>query len=185
MILQLPLPNATLRPVRESDAADVALCCNDWQLAVDLGNSAFPHPYTLQHAQEFIAFAGKPEGALLHLCVTLHDRLVGMMGIVSEPQGDSAHAEVGYWIGAQARGQGLASAGLEAFSTYAFAAFPQLNRLEALTFDYNTASQRVLEKAGYTREAVLKGRARLRDGRIVDDVMFARLRPERAVLSPA
>jgi len=178
MIIPLSIANATLRPVRESDAADVQLCCNDWQLAVDLGNGVFPHPYTLDHAKEFIAFADKPsKEPLSHLCIALEDRLVGMMGIVSEIDAFKAHAEVGYWVGKQARGKGLAAAALDAFSAYAFNAFPQLNRLEALSFDYNTPSRRVLEKAGYTQEAVLKGRARTREGRIVDDVMFARLRP--------
>lgn len=177
MEIALSIPNATLRPVRESDAADVALCCNDAQLAIDLGGP-FPHPYTLEHAKEFVAMASKPkDGHFMHLCVALNDRLVGMMGIVSEPGGTKAYAEVGYWTGAHVRKQGLAVAGLNAFGQYVFDTFPDINRLEALSFDYNIASQRVLEKAGYTREAVLKGRARLRNGELADDVMYARFRP--------
>ena len=179
MEIRLPQQNAILRPVRESDAADVAHCCNDLQLAIDVGNPAFPHPYTLEHGKEFAAMASQPKGTFLHLCIAVNDKLVGMMGIVSDPTEHSAHAEVGYWVGAQARGQGLAAAGLDAFSQYAFITFPQLNRLEAISFDYNTASQRVLEKAGFTREAELKGRI-FAGGHVLDEIIYARHKPQAA-----
>lgn len=178
MQIALSIPNATLRPVRMDDAADIALCCHDLQLATDVGG-AFPHPYTLENGQQFAALPSHALAKPLHLCVTLNNRLVGMMGIVSELGGTKAYAAVGYWMGKHARGQGLAAAGLDAFSQYAFKSFTDINRLEALVFDYNIASMRVLEKAGYMREAVLKGRARTREGNIVDDVMFARLRADR------
>jgi ribosomal-protein-alanine N-acetyltransferase len=45
-------------------------------------------------------------------------------------------------------------------------------------FAWNPASMRVLEKCGYEREGVQR-RAAFKDGRFVDLVLYACLRPER------
>jgi len=47
-----------------------------------------------------------------------------------------------------------------------------LTRLYALPFAWNTASCRVLEKAGYTLEARLR-RSAVKDGRITDQLQYA------------
>ena len=51
------------------------------------------------------------------------------------------------------------------------------NRLEATTEVDNVAEQRALEKAGFVREGVLRGRGFLR-GRWRDGMMYARLRDD-------
>jgi RimJ/RimL family protein N-acetyltransferase len=50
---------------------------------------------------------------------------------------------------------------------YAFANFPDLRKIYATPFDFNTASHKVLEKAGFEREAILK-QAAIKNGKIVD-----------------
>jgi len=63
---------------------------------------------------------------------------------------------------------------LKRTTRYAFAEFG-LERLQATVFEWNPASARVLEKAGY----VLEGRLRrfiIKDGRIGDAFMYALLR---------
>jgi [ribosomal protein S5]-alanine N-acetyltransferase len=54
-----------------------------------------------------------------------------------------------------------------------------LTRLFALPFAYNTASCRVLEKAGYSLEARLR-RSAIKDGRIVDQMQYAYVVPEQS-----
>lgn len=177
MVLSLSLDHAALRPVIEADAADIQQCCNDAQLADDLGGT-FPNPYTFAHASEFVKFAAETDAKGYHdqLAITLNNQLVGMVGLVNRPKGSAAYAELGYWVGAAFRGRGLASAAIDAFSRYVFETFAEINRIEAVIFEQNMASRRALEKAGYTFEARLKGRARQRNGQITDDLMFARLR---------
>jgi len=82
-------------------------------------------------------------------------------------------ADIGYWIGEPHWGSGIASAAVVEMTRYAFAEFP-LQRLQALVFEWNPASRRVLEKAGYTLEARL-ARCIIKDGRLGNAYLYARL----------
>ncbi len=59
-------------------------------------------------------------------------------------------ASLGYWVAAARRGRGLATGAVAALSDLAFGELG-LHRLEAATLVDNVASQRVLEKNGFTR----------------------------------
>jgi RimJ/RimL family protein N-acetyltransferase len=56
-------------------------------------------------------------------------------------------------------------------------AHTQVNRIEATTEITNVAEQRALEKAGFTREGILRG-ATFRQGRWHDQVIYSVLRDE-------
>ncbi len=173
-MLTLPRPGYALRPLRLTDQADLVQHADDVELVYGVGDS-FPHPYTENDAAQFIlSNVGRTDSA--QLCLTQDDRLVGMIGIVSPFSPRSVFAEIGYWTGRSVRGHGVTTLALSTYANHLFEKYPLLNRLEALTFPDNTASQRVLEKTGFTREAVLKGRARQR-GQIVDDFLYAKWRP--------
>lgn len=174
--LTLPRPGYALRPLRLTDQADLVRQADDADLVYGVGDN-FPHPYTEDDAAQFLlSNVGRTDST--QLCLTQNDRLIGMVGIVSTCgfSPSSVFAEIGYWTGRSARGQGVTTLAISAYASHLFEKYPSLNRLEALTFPDNAASQRVLEKAGFVREAVLRGRARQR-GRIVDDFLYARWRP--------
>ena len=76
----------------------------------------------------------------------------------------------------EARGQGYGTEAQRLLVRYLFA-HSQLNRVEAATEVGNIAEQRALEKAGFTREGVLRGIA-FRNGRWRDGVLFSVLRDE-------
>lgn len=174
-MISLPgFPAACLRPHRLTDAADFQRNADDAELAA-LCSENFPHPYTLELAEAFLAKKSAQTAPYKNLALVEHDHLIGTMGLISVVSSNSTYAEIGYWTGEAARGRGLTSAALTVFCDYVFAEFPQLYRLEAVTFAKNIASQRVLEKAGFTRECLLRQRARYH-GQIVDDVLYARLR---------
>ena len=63
------------------------------------------------------------------------------------------------------------SAAVRAVTEYGFGQF-SLTRVYALPFATNVASHRVLEKAGYVREGLLR-RSAIKDGAILDQVVFA------------
>jgi RimJ/RimL family protein N-acetyltransferase len=62
----------------------------------------------------------------------------------------SAVATFGYWVRADRRGRGFARWAVGALSKAAFAAFPDVVQVEAEVDEGNTASRRVLERAGFS-----------------------------------
>jgi RimJ/RimL family protein N-acetyltransferase len=83
--------------------------------------------------------------------------------------------EVGYWLFEQARGRGLATRAVRAAAREAFAS--GLWRIEAHVRIGNDASERVLERAGFTREGV-KRRYLRHGGERVDATVFSLLADE-------
>jgi RimJ/RimL family protein N-acetyltransferase len=65
-----------------------------------------------------------------------------------------------------------------AITEWAFARFG-LTRVFAVVFERNAASRRVLEKAGFALEGRLR-RSAIKDGRVLDEVVYARVRDEPA-----
>ena len=83
-------------------------------------------------------------------------------------------AEVGYWVRTSATGQGIASEATRQLAQWAFRE-TGLHRLEIIAAVENVPSHRVAEKAGATREGVLRERLLLR-GQRHDGVIFSLLR---------
>jgi ketosteroid isomerase-like protein len=80
-------------------------------------------------------------------------------------------AEFGYWLAEPYWGRGIMTDAVKAASAYAMRRFG-LIRLEAPVFEWNPASMRVLEKAGFVREGVLRASA-VKDGQVIDRVLYA------------
>ena len=142
-----------LRRIETTDAPAFARACNDELIARNTGR--IPHPYTLDDAISFVALIGDAfdKGEEYAFAVTENDRLVACCGVSIKP----AHVELGYWVGAQQRGRGVAT---EAVRAVAHFAFEKLGAaiLQAGHFTDNPASGRVLEKIGfrYTGERVMQ-----------------------------
>ena len=84
-------------------------------------------------------------------------------------------AEVGYWLGHEFWGRGIATIAVRLLTRHAFEVRPELRRLYATPFANNAGSARVLEKAGYVREAVLRHSV-VKDGVVLDQFIYACLR---------
>jgi len=90
--------------------------------------------------------------------------------------GPSGRASVGYWLLPEVRGRGLATRAVRLVSAWAIPTLG-LPRLGLLAEEWNDASQRVAERAGFRREGVLRAWAEV-DGRRVDYVSFSLLPDE-------
>jgi RimJ/RimL family protein N-acetyltransferase len=84
-------------------------------------------------------------------------------------------AEIGYWLGERFWGRGIVTEALVAMTRHAIETH-ELTRVYAVPFAWNTASCRVLEKAGYVLEARLR-RSAIKDGQIVDQLQYAFIAP--------
>ena len=172
MQMQLDLKSCAVRSFRETDAAELARHANNRRVWLQL-RDRFPHPYTLDDARGFIAFArgADPETAF---AVTAGDLPVGSIGAVLREDVERYSAEVGYWLGEAYWGRGIATRALVAFTRFAFSAYG-VERLFAVPLAANTASCRVLEKAGYRLEGRMR-RSAVKDGVVQDQLLYAILR---------
>ena len=85
-------------------------------------------------------------------------------------------ANLGYWTRTSRTGQGTAPAAARLVARFGFESLG-LGRIEIVAAVGNTASQRVAEKAGATREGVVRRRQVVRD-RVYDSVLFSLLAEE-------
>jgi len=173
--MRLPAGPAVVRPWRDEDAEEIARQANDRRVWINL-RDAFPHPYGLDDAEQFIARAAAASPPTV-FAIEVDGRPAGGIGYTLHTDVERIGAEVGYWLGAEYWGRGIATGAVRALSRHAFATHPELRRLYALPFCWNPASARVLEKAGYRLEGTLRQSA-IKDGKVVDQWMYALLRGE-------
>ncbi|MGH7354616.1 MAG: GNAT family N-acetyltransferase [Candidatus Rokuibacteriota bacterium] len=171
---EMRLARCTLRSWREGDAASLARHANNRKVWLNM-RDLFPHPYTLDDARGWIATGSRAEG-LVSWAIVVDGEAIGGIGLVLKSDVDRRTAELGYWLGEAYWGRGIATEALRAVTDWAFAGL-DLARLEAGVFEWNPASARVLEKAGYTLEA-RQPKAVTKDGRTIDRLLYARLRPQ-------
>ena len=88
-------------------------------------------------------------------------------------------AEVGYWLGAEARGHGHVTRAVRLICRWGFQEL-RLERIALIAAVANPASQAVADRAGFTREAVLRSFLQTDDGHL-DAVCFGRLATDPAV----
>lgn len=159
----------TLRQWRESDAPAVAAICQDPEIP---RWTNVPSPYTEADAREFIRETlGGERAEMARAIVDSHDdRLLGAIGLRLPAPGVG---EVGYWLAASARGRGAATRAVRLMCAWAFRQF-SLARIQLHTLPGNEASERVAERAGFTREGVLRSFTEMK-GRRVDITMFSLL----------
>ncbi len=99
--------------------------------------------------------------------------IAGLIALNDVLRGALQLANVGYWVARQHNGRGLASAALADVVEFAFGE-AQLHRLEAGTQPDNVASQRVLERNGFTKFGYAR-KLLLVEGEWRDHVLFERV----------
>jgi RimJ/RimL family protein N-acetyltransferase len=162
----------TLRAWTAGDVPDIVAMCEDPDV---IRFTSVPVPYDADDAQLWLDLhpgrLAAGDGAAFAITEAGDDRAVGSIGVrVLHEQGA---AETGYHIIAERRGRGLATAALRLIARWTFAELP-VGRLQLTTHLDNPGSQRVAEKAGFTREGVLRSWVDQR-GERVDLVMWSLL----------
>jgi RimJ/RimL family protein N-acetyltransferase len=164
-----------LRPYRRGDEAELVRHANNSNVTRHL-RERFPQPYTWRAAEEWIA-ATQMESPPVNLAICVDDRVVGGIGVMPGPDSRRVSAEMGYWLGESYWGRGIATEAVAQVMRYAFATFPELNRLFAYVDEGHMASVRVLEKNGFRCEGRLIG-ASIKNGEIRNQVLYAITRAE-------
>jgi len=158
-----------LRPWELRDAQELSIIANNPNVSKNLIET-FPYPYTLKAAKSWT----KSNVGLrreTHFVITLDDRIVGGIGFGIDPQ-DQTVATIGYWLGEDYWGKGIATEALINVTDYAFENFG-LKKVEARVYMWNPQSAHVLEKAGYRLENTLRNSS-LKAGILVDEWLYSK-----------
>ncbi len=167
--MQIVCPSCLLRPLIASDADALARHANDPAVAQNL-RDRFPHPYQRTDAEFYIAHvATRPQQTSFGIVVGTE--AIGTISLILGDDIARCSAEVGYWVGQSFWGRGIATDALLAATRYAFATF-SIARVFAVPFASSRGSVRVLEKAGYVREGVMR-RSAIKNGVILDQWLYA------------
>ena len=139
---------------------------------------SIPHPYSLADANNFIAnvIAFEKEHKIQRdwAIRNREGEQIGGIGLLYNHGLKSHRSEFGYWIGKPYWNKGITTQVVVAFCDYTFNN-TGIVRLEALVFDGNLASMRVLKKAGFTHEGFLRS-AYVKDNRFIDAHIYAKLK---------
>jgi RimJ/RimL family protein N-acetyltransferase len=154
-----------LRAWRDSDLDGLVAACQDPEIS---RWTRVPYPYGAADARAY----------LLQRHDALHTGTAAPFAIVETGDRDhllgsialmrfswkNARAEVGYWLAKDARGQGHVTRAVRLITAWGFRSLA-LQRIDLMAATENPASQRVAERCGFTREAVLRSYLQGKDGR--------------------
>lgn len=165
--------NYKLRSWTPEDAPSLARHMNNIKIWNNLRDS-LPHPYTEEDAKAFIRMNVAHEGPAENLAIVIDGKAVGGIGFVKGNDVERIGAELGYWLGEPYWGGGIMTSAVKEAVEYAFRHL-SVSRIFAGVFEHNTASMKVLEKAGFTKEGVLK-KAAIKNEEIIDLHLYAILK---------
>jgi ribosomal-protein-alanine N-acetyltransferase len=167
--MRLSLTSCTVRSWEPGDVPALVRHANNRRIWLNL-RDRFPHPYTSSDGTSFIrrVRASQPETTF---AIEVDNEAAGGIGFMLQPDVERVSAEIGYWLGEIHWGRGICTDALRAVTQYAIEQHG-LTRVFALPFAHNAASCRVLEKAGFVVEGLLR-RSAIKDGRTVDQKLYA------------
>jgi RimJ/RimL family protein N-acetyltransferase len=164
----------TLRPVTEEDLAVLERLTNDPDGAGEYEWHGWHDPHVWGHRWAENGLMGSAAGTLM---IVRGDAPVGFVSWRQVTTGQISHCwELGIGLAPEARGQGAGTQAQQQVVQYLFR-YTQANRVQAVTEITNIAEQRALEKAGFTREGVLRG-VGFRDGHWRDGVLYGIVRDD-------
>ena len=167
----------TLRPSRESDIESIYQACQDPLIS---HFTTVPANYTLEHAQSFVRQLD-PEGLqskreIRFIIESSHGAQPALAGVISfhSPNFNNKVAEIGYWIAKEFRGKSIATTATKVLTNFGFETMGW-NRIEAMIDHDNEASKKVVTRAGYEHEGLLRQRVIRADGNVIDMDLYAAL----------
>src|SRR5664279_4717709 len=168
----LELGDVKVRSWQKDDLKALLRHANNPKIAANLRDQ-FPHPYTRRDGIEYLEYAQAQEPKC-SFAIEFGDEAVGGVGFLLGRDIARISAEMGYWLSEEYWGRGIATRAVTAMSDWAFDNY-DLTRVFAMTFAHNAASVRVLEKAGFEQECVMR-RSAIKNGVVLDQILFAKVR---------
>ena len=157
-----------------ADAPALAKLINNKKVQDNL-RDGLPFPYGEEDAKVFLSamLASDPDQNMA-FAIEADGELIGSISATRCANIHFRTAELGYYLGEPYWGRGFATEAVRQICDYIYRN-TDIIRIFAEPFAYNTASCRVLEKAGFQLEGLLRSNA-VKNGCILDMKMYARIR---------
>ncbi len=160
----------TIRKFRRNDKFRMAEIANNEKIAANL-RDAFPSPYSVEDARKFISMCLRQDPYQV-FAIEFEGEYVGNIGLHRQDDVYRKSAELGYFIGEPWWNRGITPRAVNLICDYGFRELDVIKIFSGV-FSFNTPSQRVLEKCGFTLEAILKS-AVIKNGEICDEYRYAK-----------
>ncbi|TQD25008.1 GNAT family N-acetyltransferase [Methanolobus vulcani] len=167
--------NFTLREWKERDAERLASIANNRKIANNL-RDGFPHPYSIEDAKQYISFARLEDADSKQIAIEIDGRVAGSIGAYFKENIHRKNTEIGYFLAEEYWGRGIMPKVVRCMTQYLFENY-DIIRVYAQPFSRNTASRRVLEKAGFRCEAILKNNV-IKNNVVQDSCIYAVLKED-------
>ncbi len=142
----------TFRKFALSDAQRISELANNKKIAMNLRDN-FPHPYSLKDAKNFVREITLKKIYVRAICY--EDQIIGAVGFYQDRDVMRYSAEIGYWIGEAYWNKGFCTQMLRLIIPE-YLRYTDVLRIYAIVFASNVASEKVLEKLGFTMEGTLR-----------------------------
>lgn len=160
-----------IRPWKITDAESLSLALNNKKIQGNL-RDGLPYPYTAADAEDYISSALNAEKDSQYAwAITVDDKAIGSIGVFRRDNIHRRTAEMGYYVAEEYWSKGVGTKAVRDVCEYIFEN-TDIIRIFAEPFAYNTASCRVLEKAGFELEGILRKNA-VKNGEVLDMKMYA------------
>lgn len=164
------------RPWQSADAAALRDILNNPRILKNLGDGV-PYPYTEADAAAYIEQMQRADAQEVFSYAVLVDGTpVGNIGAFRGKGMHARTAELGYYLAEAYWGRGVMTEAVRRLCRELFAK-TDLVRIYAEVFWENSASRRVLEKAGFRQEGCLQ-KSIVKDGRVRDVALYAYTRAQ-------
>ncbi|MDL2235648.1 GNAT family N-acetyltransferase [Christensenellaceae bacterium OttesenSCG-928-L17] len=154
-----------------ADAPALQAAINNKQVQDNL-RDGIPFPYTLADAESFIQETlDAPADSQYSFAIVLDGKVAGSIGVFRQSNIHARTAEMGYYLAEAYWGRGIMTSVVRETCEYVFS-HTDILRIFAEPFTKNTASCRVLEKAGFLLEGTMRKNA-VKNGEILDMQLYA------------
>ncbi len=160
-----------LREWKKSDSTALAKIANNKKIW-DNVRDRLPYPYTGQDAKEWLTLV-KKQKIVTTFCIEADGELAGSIGFTLKEDVYRKSAEIGYFIGENFWGRGIATEAIRQLVDYIEKNF-DLVRIYAEVFEYNKASMKVLEKNGFYLESIRK-KAAIKNNIVINDFVWVKI----------
>ena len=165
-----------IREWRLSDAADLAVALSNKKVQDNL-RDGLPFPYTEKDGLDYItAMLSADKNDTFAFAVTVDDKVIGSIGVFRQGNIHRLTAELGYYISEEYWGNGIMTEAVKQICEYVFRN-SDIIRIYAEPFSHNTASCRVLEKAGFQFEGLLRHNA-IKNNKVIDMKMYSLIKEQ-------